>query len=65
VTADRRQRWLADLALAGITFIWGATFVVVKEALESSSTLLFLALRFTLLVPNLCLPARRPGKRFR
>ena len=42
------QRWQADLALAGVTFIWGATFVVVKEALKSASTLVFLALRFTL-----------------
>ncbi|QOY86328.1 DMT family transporter [Paludibaculum fermentans] len=38
----------ADLALAGIAFIWGATFVVVKEALLDSSTFLFLALRFSL-----------------
>jgi drug/metabolite transporter (DMT)-like permease len=39
---------LADLALLGVAFIWGATFVVVKEALDSVSTLLFLALRFSL-----------------
>jgi len=38
----------ADLALAGIALIWGATFVMVKEALQDSSTLLFLALRFSL-----------------
>lgn len=43
-----RQRLAADLALAGITFIWGSTFVVVKQALDSASTVLFLALRFTL-----------------
>jgi drug/metabolite transporter (DMT)-like permease len=40
--------WRADLALAGITLIWGATFVLVKEALQDVSTLLFLALRFSL-----------------
>ncbi len=66
MTVDRRQRWLADLALAGITFIWGATFVVVKEALESSSTLLFLALRFSLAAVVLALLFRRrlerPGR---
>ena len=45
---DLRQRLLADLALVAITLIWGATFVVVKEALDSVSTLLFLALRFSL-----------------
>jgi drug/metabolite transporter (DMT)-like permease len=50
---------MADLALAGVTFIWGATFVVVKEALESSSTLLFLALRFTLAAGALALLFRR------
>ncbi|MGC4053698.1 MAG: DMT family transporter [Paludibaculum sp.] len=38
----------AELALAGIAFLWGATFVVVKEALLDSSTFLFLALRFTM-----------------
>ena len=45
---DLRRRLLADLALVTITLIWGATFVVVKEALHSVSTLLFLALRFSL-----------------
>jgi drug/metabolite transporter (DMT)-like permease len=40
--------WRADLALAGITLIWGATFVTVKAALADVSTLLFLALRFSL-----------------
>lgn len=46
--ATLRRRLLADAALLGITFVWGSTFVVVKKALESSSTLLFLFLRFTL-----------------
>jgi len=38
----------AELALACIAFIWGATFVVVKQALLDVSTFLFLALRFTM-----------------
>jgi drug/metabolite transporter (DMT)-like permease len=42
------SRRRAEVALVGITFVWGATFVVVKGALQDSSTLLFLALRFTL-----------------
>ncbi|MGD0013028.1 MAG: DMT family transporter [Bryobacteraceae bacterium] len=42
------HRWRADLALIAISFVWGATFVIVKEALKDASTLLFLALRFTL-----------------
>jgi len=41
-------RWHADLALVLIALIWGATFVLVKEALASASTLVFLALRFTI-----------------
>lgn len=40
--------WRADLALAGIALIWGATFVLVKEALRDASALVFLSLRFSL-----------------
>lgn len=40
-------RLRADLTLVLISFIWGATFVVVKDALSDVSTLLFLALRFS------------------
>jgi drug/metabolite transporter (DMT)-like permease len=43
---SRRSR--AELALVGITITWGATFVVVKNALEEISPLLFIALRFAL-----------------
>jgi drug/metabolite transporter (DMT)-like permease len=42
------RRWQADLALASIAFIWGATFVVVKRALLDISTLYFLSVRFAL-----------------
>lgn len=38
----------ADLTLAFIAAIWGSTFVLVKAALADCSTLLFLALRFTI-----------------
>lgn len=41
-----RQR--AEAALVLNTIIWGATFVVVKQALRDVSPVLFLALRFTL-----------------
>lgn len=37
----------AELALVCIAFIWGTTFVVVKSALSDSSTLVFLAIRFS------------------
>jgi drug/metabolite transporter (DMT)-like permease len=42
------SRLRAELALAAVAFIWGSTFVIVKEALHDVSTFLFLALRFTL-----------------
>ncbi len=38
----------ADISLALVAFVWGATFVLVKSALADVSTLLFLALRFSL-----------------
>jgi len=38
----------AEAALVSNTIIWGATFVVVKQALHDVSPVLFLALRFTL-----------------
>ncbi|MCC7498004.1 MAG: DMT family transporter [Bryobacterales bacterium] len=40
--------WRAELSLALVTLVWGATFVVVKAALAEVSALLFLALRFSL-----------------
>jgi drug/metabolite transporter (DMT)-like permease len=39
-------RLRADLALVLITALWGATFVVVKDALDQADTFSFLALRF-------------------
>ena len=42
------NRRLADMALAGNTLIWGATFTVVKSALRDISPALFLVLRFSL-----------------
>lgn len=39
---------LAILAMLFVVMIWGATFIIVKEALQDASTLLFLALRFAL-----------------
>lgn len=44
----RPLRTRAELALVFDTIIWGATFVVVKQALNDVSPLLFLTLRFTL-----------------
>jgi drug/metabolite transporter (DMT)-like permease len=41
------KRTRAELALVLNTLIWGSTFVVVKDALEHVTPLLFLALRFS------------------
>lgn len=38
----------AELALAGITIVWGTTFVIVKAALADVSTFVFLTMRFSL-----------------
>ncbi|MDP9169443.1 MAG: DMT family transporter [Acidobacteriota bacterium] len=43
-----KSRRGAELALVIVTIIWGSTFVLVKSALEDVSTLVFLALRFSL-----------------
>jgi drug/metabolite transporter (DMT)-like permease len=48
-------RWQTDAALASMCLIWGATFVLVKSALADASTLLFLALRFSLAAVALAL----------
>jgi len=42
------SRLKADLALIFIAFVWGATFVVIKRALDDISPILFLAVRFLL-----------------
>ncbi|MCL6477417.1 MAG: DMT family transporter [Peptococcaceae bacterium] len=48
-----RQR-RADLALLGVAFIWGITFVVVKDALADIGPFYFLALRFAAAFIFLC-----------
>ena len=42
------RRLQADLLLAACSLIWGATFVVVKDALAYASVFVFLSLRFLL-----------------
>ena len=44
----RIRTWHADLLLIGVTLIWGATFVVVQQAVSQLPPMLFLALRFDL-----------------
>lgn len=47
---DRKDppRWQADLALALVALVWGASFVIVKQALSEISTAYFLAVRFSI-----------------
>lgn len=56
-------RWRADLGLAFVALVWGSTFVLVKNALDDVSTILFLALRFTFAAAALgtLFLARGPG----
>jgi drug/metabolite transporter (DMT)-like permease len=46
--APRREALLADLALVGVTAVWGSTFIVNRLVLDSGPPLLFLILRFSL-----------------
>ncbi len=43
-----RRQLRADLVLLLVTAVWGATFVMVKDAVASSSVFVFLAIRFGL-----------------
>ena len=47
--------WRVDAALVLVALIWGATFVLVKQALNDISTMLFLTLRFTFAAVGLTL----------
>ncbi|HEY3827393.1 MAG TPA: DMT family transporter [Bryobacteraceae bacterium] len=51
----KQKRLRAELALAGVTLIWGTTFVVVKSALADVSVFVFLTLRFSIAAVALAL----------
>lgn len=58
-----RSTYAPTAALLLVVAIWGATFTVVKEALQDASTLAFLALRFSVASAVLAVfLARRLGK---
>jgi drug/metabolite transporter (DMT)-like permease len=59
MTAERPARWIVDGSLVAVTLIWGATFVLVKQALADVSTLLFLTLRFSIAAIVLALVFRK------
>jgi drug/metabolite transporter (DMT)-like permease len=47
MTRQRPASWKVDGSLVAVALVWGATFVLVKQALADVSTLLFLTLRFS------------------
>jgi len=55
----RNRKALAHLLLLGVVVVWGATFVLVKEALSDASPLLFNFVRMTLATAALALINRR------
>lgn len=57
-----RKNFLRHLALWGTAFIWGTSFVILKEALDSIGTMWVLALRFIIAAALLLLAA---GKRLK
>ncbi len=57
------KSWRAELALVGVTVIWGTTFVLVKSALSDISAVFFLALRFTVAALALAVIYRRGIRR--
>jgi len=59
----RVSRCAADLSLAAAAFFWGATFVIVKEAVARVDVFFFLSQRFLLaaiLLVFICILLRRP-----
>ena len=46
MSGQRPPGWLVDGSLVFMTLVWGATFIMVKNALADASTLLFLTIRF-------------------
>jgi drug/metabolite transporter (DMT)-like permease len=58
------KRLRADLSLALCSLLWGATFVVVKNALDHASVFIFLAVRFTVAAVLMLAFSSRKLRRF-
>jgi drug/metabolite transporter (DMT)-like permease len=67
VEHSRSNPLVADLALLAVAMVWGATFVMVKDALASIRPFAFLAVRFTiafcLLLPAAARAIKHGGRR--
>ena len=44
----KKSKYINEAALLFMTLIWGATFVIVKQSLNDTSSMLFIAMRFSL-----------------
>jgi drug/metabolite transporter (DMT)-like permease len=44
----KKSKYINEAALLFMTLIWGATFVIVKQSLNDASSMLFIAMRFSL-----------------
>lgn len=62
----RSLKLRADLVLVAVTFVWGSSFIVIKNVLRDAPPLAFLSLRFSLaaLLILLALPRRPPTPSF-
>src|SRR5258708_8206358 len=58
------SRAKADLALAFCSLLWGATFVVVKNALDHASVFIFIAVRFSVAAVLMLAWSNRALRRF-
>jgi drug/metabolite transporter (DMT)-like permease len=61
-SVSARRRTVADLALFGVTVIWGSTFVLVKNAVTNYPVFAFLFIRF-LLAAAVLLPLAWAGRK--
>jgi drug/metabolite transporter (DMT)-like permease len=59
LAGEKPSGWTVDLSLIAVALIWGATFILVKQALAGVSTLLFLTLRFAFATVALALIFRK------
>jgi drug/metabolite transporter (DMT)-like permease len=48
LTGMKKSKFTNEAALLFMTLVWGATFVIVKQSLNDASSMLFVAMRFSL-----------------
>jgi drug/metabolite transporter (DMT)-like permease len=45
---QKSKKYLSELSLIVVTIIWGGTFVIIKSAIDDISSMLFVAIRFSI-----------------